>query len=71
MGQVFPLWCSRLPIVSGISDSRGLILARAGVRCHSSRWYAGEGRRPVQSIQDDLRGGAPRVCRPLDFPLDN
>jgi len=39
MGQLFPLWWNHLPIVAGIADSPGLTHARAGVWCHTWRWY--------------------------------
>jgi hypothetical protein len=71
MGQVFPLRWNHLPIVAGISGSLGLTLARAGVWCHSSGWYADGGRRRVHSIPYSHEHRAPGVCRPLAFLLDN
>ena len=50
MGQIFPPWWNKLPIVAAVAGSLGPALAIAGVWYYFSPWYTDVGYRPVQPV---------------------
>jgi Cytochrome c7 and related cytochrome c len=50
LGQIFPPWWNKLPIVAAIAGSLGPLLAIAGVWYYFSPWYTDVGYSPVQPV---------------------
>ena len=50
MGQIFPAWWNKLPIVAVIAGTLGPVLAIAGVWYYFSPWYTDVGYSPVQPV---------------------
>ncbi len=50
MGQIFPPWWNKLPIVAALAGSLGPILAIGGVWYYLSPWYTDVGYRPGQPV---------------------